>query len=949
MAYQQVHTFTSDLGVTYYVMVDFENQLINTIRDRDVLAVPESVTETELNFQPGEAYTARCVGFTYIKAFAQLVYPFCYLEIMLNAVECDYVAPPCTFSYDVTTATATNNGNNGSITISNLLPAGSYQYSLDNVGWQTSPIFNFLFPGAYQIYIRSSTGCLKSTIVNVANTITPPVIPTTIPFQELRKICYFFWLIIDGVTHVIREPIKWDGVNIVGERDPDFHGYLFKYTDGNVDLGFDCAGGMSLIEGIYNADGQDGDVQFQHGYTYNAINYLLFSGNLMLNTYKWYPEKVECTVQTDELDTVFTSRLETKVSMTQNTSFDGDPVPVPTPYNLPLHPKEILTKVYEDTQNIILSPGGTFGVSSDKYIKPDNTNATYNETSQNFQYPLGAQDSNPVDIDEYINLFDSDGQATINIELDMDIHINKIPSFFGSTLTAKVQFVTRKLNVATSEYILSTIDITVTPVVVPMPFPGGIFFTFNIKGSYSVVDNFLKNDSVYCYILIHTGPDIGIRFIRITQNRFLYDLQYLESTATTPANTWFIEDVIRQCINVISNNKYAFRSSLFERVNSNQVIDGCASKTVLTNGYQIRQFDIANRPLKIDLKTVLNSLNSIYCIGVNYLKDSSGSYVRIERRDYYYQDREIIAIEDVEAGSYREEVAIDIIYNEIEQGYNKYQDSGFNSLDEFNTKDDWLTPIKKNKKKLSLFADFITSGYSIEDIRRQQFSQTPSSSVTNDEEPFMICVKRENSADFIPEKNEAFETVNGIISPGTAYNLRVSPARMLYNWFIWLKGIFYYKQDADKIINTLIVQNNDLVTKFNTDELCRLGDVDRATIAEKDSIPMTSIDTTVDLYQPERVFFKCRLSPQQVQVINLAMTSRYGDTKDRGYIMVKKSTGVWQAVWIEKLSYNFWTEKAEISGLKKFPSPDAPVEGDCCKWLVVNGCYLKVNGEKLIA
>lgn len=947
MAWTLVHTFTSLAGNTYYLQVDWDAGTVKA--DISPAVTPEvSMTEAELGLPINSTIAYICVDTLKKYAYIFDAYPFIVYSEELSSAACGFTTPVCGFTWTASSANATNGTNTGSITVNPNEP-GTYQYSLDGSIWQTSPVFNFLFPGEYIVYIRNDVGCTYTHLKIVGNTVvTVPTVAPTLPFDRTNRMCFFFRLIIDGVTHSISEPIKWDDVNIVGERDPEFHGYVFRYSDGNINLGFDCAAGRDLIETVYNANGQDGEIKFQYGYTFEAVDYILFAGKLMLNTYKWYAEKVECAIETEDLDTVFTSRLETKVDMTQVKTFDGVDIVPPTPFNLELHAKEILTKIESNTSNKIFESNSYTSHTNHVSILPDNTEAAISEIDENFQYPLTSQFDSPFDLDEYIVKPKTDGTATIQINLDMDIYIKRQSLFTNDrTFTAQLHYIKYKWNVGTQAY--DTIVTNITTSGDTHTFPNSVTpdMTFNIKGAITETDTFTKEDKIFCYVfLFFNTNDYGYKF-KLTQNNFTFNMQYLEASLATPANVWFLEDVVRQCIKVISNNSYAFKSSFFERMNANQLTDGCGSRYVVTNGFQIRQFEIGTRPLKVDLKKVLQSLNSIFCIGYNYINDSSGAYVRIERRDYFYQDREIVAISDLQ--SYREEVAIDIIYNELEMGYDKFQDSGFNSLDEFNTKSSWLTPIRKNKKKLSQLSSMIASGYSIESIRREQFRDKPSSSVTNDEESFIVAVRRVDATNWSTEKNEPFETVTGLISPATSYNLRISPKRALYNWFIWLKGIFTYKTDTDKITNTEIIQNTGLITRFNSDELCRVGDVDRATIEEKEDVVMTKMESTPDIYRPERVFIRCRLSPSEIQIINLAMTNRYGEEKDRGYIMIKKPTGEWQAIWLEKLSYNYWTESADISGLKKFESPIEPDESDCCRWLIVNGCYIKVNSEKLIA
>jgi hypothetical protein len=117
--------------------------------------------------------------------------------------------------------------------------------------------------------------------------------------------------------------------------------------------------------------------------------------------------------------------------------------------------------------------------------------------------------------------------------------------------------------------------------------------------------------------------------------------------------------------------------------------------------------------LIISLKDLLTSVKNIYCLGYGVERAGSRDVVRVERVSYFYRDKKIYEFDH--CLSYREEVAKDILYNELEFGYDKFLSSGFNTLDEFNTKHEYITPIKTNKAKLTVKSSLITSGYSIED------------------------------------------------------------------------------------------------------------------------------------------------------------------------------------------------------------------------------------------
>lgn len=863
---------------------------------------------------------------------------------------------PCTIFFSTSTQNAINGTPSGRITIT-VTSEGTFRYSLDGLTYQSSNEFNNILPGHYTVYVQETTSlCTKHTSVTIANDIVAQTpIPGIIPYEDSKNICFFFRLIIGETSTYISEPIKWDSVQVIGERDKDYHGYQFKYTDGDVSLGFDCDAGRSLIEANYNEFGEDGDIKFQFGYHYQNAEYILFPGKLMLNTYKWYADRIECSVAVDDFDETFLSRLETKVSMTQSTTFDDTAITPPVPYSLLFHAKEILSQIQCNNTGIDYADAAEV---TGKFFSllPDNTNPTVADIEDNFQYPLSMSTIDPFAGDIFLIDFKTGGGTDLllswNVTGNMRVHNGGIG---GEDYTIDVYYGYNKKNsdnsyTLTQEALITQITGSVGTGTTDVP--------LNITASKSLTDfDFFAGDRIYFFGYVAFTGTVDCLFT-LHQNSFEENISHRELTDATNANTWFLDDVIRQTLKVIADNRYVFKSTFFERKNVTQIFDGCASLNVLTNGFQIRAFDPEEKPLYIDFKTIIESLRAQYCIGINYATINNVPIVRMERADYFYQDRQIMAISPDYGlqgiADYYEEVAKEIIYNEIEIGYDKFMDSGFNTLDEFNTKHEYLTPIQKNKAKLSQISRFITSGYSIEDQRRIQFSESPTDSASNDDDPFFICVKRDGDTAYVTEKDESFASVTNLISPETSYNLRISPARMLYNWFIWLKGIFNYKQPTDVIKNTYVAQNGALTTQFNTEETCPVGDLNKELITENANIPVSSLQYTRDIYSPEWVNVKCRLSPADVQIINLALSGKYGEDKDYGYLLIKKPDETWQAMWVFNLTYNYSSEECTLKGLKKFPNQEVPIE-NCCPWLVVNSesngstCYLLANNQKLIA
>lgn len=963
MPFSQIHIFENE-GKTWRIYADFVNQLIETVNDPPPQEIGPTVDDTILGFNSGDQITSACgsnpgVDTTTLYIIrASYEYPYAYFEVVPNSPLCGFVPTPgCDIPNTITTTNSINGANNGSATVTiNAAPSPfiKYRYSLDNgATWQSSANFTSLFPGSYTMQIQSYTqrnyggGCSVYVNFVIENTVVPvprPIID--IPYKDGRNLCWFFKLVIDGNDVDIAEPIGWDAVEISGERDMEFHGWTFQFSDGDFPLKFDCDSGAQQIKDVYNEFGADGNIGFKYGFMYEGEEYILLDAELLLHTYKKDGDRVECTINSKQFDAVFLSRIDTPVSMKETVGYDGADIVPPDPYNMELHAKEILTQFKADNPNKNYSDN-TQIEGTNWWVLPDCSGPEKNDISQTNPFTLLSTPASPIP-DQWNIKFDVAGTTTISFAWNVTLHLRVRNANILSSKTAdiRVLYIYRKKN-ADGSY-TQTNEVISNYEIISCPPLSTVDRFVNLIATKTISSfQFNEGDEVYFHAYIEFNDTVKVQFPEITQTSLTFNVEHFEIAKPSVANVWFIDDAFRHIINVISNKKYAFRSTFLERANFQNVTPGQGSRRALTNGFQIRNFNIDDRPLKADFKKLLSSNNAQNCIGCDYAIDENGAArVRVERRDFFYQENQIIYIsEDIE--SYDEQVANEFLYNELIFGYNKFLESGFNSLDEPNTLHNLLSPIKKNPKKFEQKADVITSGYSIEDTRRQQFAETPSDSYDNDDETFMFAI-REDGADWVPEKNEPFAVVNNIISPETSYNLRLNVKRMVYNWFIWLKGVFAYKQDTDIIKVTSFKQNGDLQTQFDLSETDLIGDINRDLMTEKENIELSALSDTRDIWRPEWVNVVCRLSPDKVQLINAAMNGLSDSTKNYGYILVKNPhTQLLQAGWIYNMKYNYSKEKLTFKMLKKYSSPSEPIV-DCCPWLVVNGCYIKVNGNRII-
>jgi hypothetical protein len=814
----------------------------------------------------------------------------------------------------------------------------TYTYSLDAINYQVSNVFTGLLPGNYIIYVKGSS--VQSSLIKTGNfsIVAGPIPATNIDFPWQDKYCYYFKLIRNGTEYVTSEPLKWDSVNVVGKRDMDWHGWNYQYSDGVIELEFDCPAGKEVIKAEYDLNGNDGEVLFQYGFTYQGNNYLLFPGKLNLNTYKEYPQKVSCSVEREDFNNKLQSRFETKVSMDATATVDGTALAPPAPITFTLHPKEILRTFKADNSTLVSGAQQTFGQGK-VYILPDTSAAQLTEIEEFYTYSLtnGYSLNAPYDVDLYNFKIKYAGVYNFYINFYHVIKIVMATPPGPVECYARTFYRKKNLNGYT-QLLLREVG--------PISFSISNTVSVPMAVNDSVTNESLAiDDEIYIFTEIEWTAFDFVKTIQVDQYSIATTVTGLDTAPQTTCKGWWLFDAIDHGIKVITDKKSLLKSDFLSLKSAQQVVDGGGALSATTNGKQIRQFDVANAPLQTSLKDLLSSAKAIWCLGMGFEKAGNLEAVRVERANYFFQNREILVIE--ECWGYYKETAKDVLYNEFEFGYEKYQDSGYNTLDEPNTRNEGLTPIETNKLKLVQKSKMIASGYSIEDSRRQQFSTSSTNSYQNDDETFVIAMRRLSNVDYAPEKNEAFDVVNNVISPATSYNLRLSPLRMLLNWAIWLKNSFYYKASTAKIKVTYVAQNGAMQTQLKASEPNPVGDLNKTLWTEKQDIDLTNYPVVERLWRPEWVYFKCRLTPDKVLLINEALRGRKGSSINYGYIVVKDDNGDYQAGWPYEISYNFATEQADIKMRMKWDSPVTP-GASCCDHLLVNGCYVLVNGNKII-
>lgn len=934
-------------GVTYQAFFETDD---NSLRTSFFGGHPlTAIDPANWGYSEGEELVhgdnAQCVAGVKYRFFATAAFPFVF---MTSDTPCTGPADCGLTIEDITVTNETAlNAKDGTADAAITTPAAPYNCSIDNVTFlpDLSHTFNSLAPGDYTLYVRDAAGCTAQqdfTIVAFGPVYgcTDPAAANYDPAAQVNDgSCIYpepdpndpqmlnnlyekpdqFRLIYGPDTWEIDEPKDWDKIAIVLKRDDTYHGVDYLFSEGDIKLRFDDPAGRQILISAYNNEGNDAIVRFQFGYDNYGVFIADLDAYVDFNVYEVQENYISVGVKRKTFNDLLETRSDVLVSLK-----DGA-------VSLPLHSKLIreATNVNTGSQigdTVILTIndwGGAASSGDSPYLSywsyVDFSKASLNDLCTDA--PLfGIYADNPLVTGQYIFKTDGGGTFTFAIKFSVSIHIKleQSPICIGSG---------PRHGYWSYRWFLVVNN---APNVFELPggqsgFTNSRYNDVSFSTNYNTTLTLNQGDQVYLYgqyICEKRGclKDAQVREDQVYQVINISGDTLAKGTSTQAFMAFEVADAV---IKEVTDNQGALVSNLLGRTDIGYQADGCAALIAYSNGYQIRGFDIANRPVQISFKDFIEGLNATYCIGKGYELNAQGLYaVRVERFDYFYQDVEIIFLDQV--SDYVEDIDTSIIYNELEFGYKKFTNnlpSSSNTLDEFCTLHDYLTPIQSFKQKITQQCTQIASGYAIELTRRQAFVDTPQDSWTYDEDNFMISSVRTGTG-FKSETLENF-TASGIIGPETAYNVRLAPSRMNDRWAPWINSGFAYKKPSDILRNTYVAKNGDLVSQLITPDTC--DSVQE--FKESDSLVLGQNAAFRKILYPTKITFNKRISWDTLRLIRRCFENRDPLGRNNGYISVVDCNGDTQQGFLSELSYNPESELANFILRKKYV--DLSVPFDC--------------------
>lgn len=619
-------------------------------------------------------------------------------------------------------------------------------------------------------------------------------------------------------------PKGWEDTELVLKRHDKYDGIFKDYV---VKAEFFCGAGKEYLDNIEETQGVEAvvsiliEIDCDDSGTYET----LYSGLIMFDTYEKTsaaPEYTRVNIKQDDIVQTILSRLETKVNLSSLESLNGtalDPLTY-APYDLNMHSKAIVSEALltteatapQYTEFTLVGPAGT----DEMWAELPFDSITYDEIG-GVLVPSAPFVSTTTTGTFPEEVFTNGSGETIIVTVEY----NFIGSVIESENNDRAYNLYLKYRKGSGGFSSSTPTTLVS--YGAKSEIANIAMTQAVNTSGSIDFTLADGESLYFYFEFenYAGVPSVDPFVRMSFTTCEINFSTETTTEDTICKAFAVFETGAQIARVITDQEDAFRSEFFGRENSqpfNYADNGCGSFNALTNGLQIRGFPLnvpdntSSKTVSISMKEYFEGLNAIYCLGLGVKQDGVNTYLEVEPKEHFYTDEVLFNIDNIV--NLTSKVEKKFFYNKINIGFSNWRKSegSTNGLDEFCTRQEYVTLNKNVSQTLEALSDFVAAPYAIELTRRKQYVDTPTEDSDFDDKNFIIALNRDVNYASTPlaldeaEKDENFTNIANVYSPETIYNIRFKPARIFRNWF--------------KILGTSLIKLNTTlkVVKFSFGE-----------------------------------------------------------------------------------------------------------------------------------
>lgn len=731
-----------------------------------------------------------------------------------------------------------------------------------------------------------------------------------------------FYLLQGATETEVTPPEGWQDLEITFRRDKDFAGAFSEFSNVDLPLRFSAAessygpGGYGLIVAEYEALLELSDMSLVVKADVRAGLQTIYTGRLDFTSIRI--NRTDAIVEIDVRETgalaTIKSRFDTPVDLFSTTGVDGATLDsyAKAPYAVTLHSQVIRKQDRGEAVNGIEDARAVFpSVSSADLAYAVDTGEVKQSELQGIRrvpspYPaipltsrlspvfFAAEQYDEVRISftgKFVFEFQlSGGYLTFN-------PVNFTPG--PGTDYAEVW-----LSVSTSENPLASVGLNnrlfarssaigtytangITRVEIPVTFNAA--FTPN-QGEYLFFRFYL--DVTYNN-LVSLNP----HWEDVTTTWTVDTLAPASTARLIPLHEAFARAIDQVTDGEISSGNLLYRSDWYGRTDAEPMpataylTNGAGAFRSISNGYGLRGYP--DRAFNVSLKQLLTDWRAIDAIGMGVQVDEATGkqVIRIEPRRHFFQAGSPV-FTFVPLGEVSESLLEDEVFSEAELGYDEYKtEVEYSNQPEPCGSAVYALPAKSTDNKLEAVSKTIAAGAIIEQTRRDQFVATATKDNKYDEKVFAIAVRRAVADMDEAETDEALASSTGILSPETAYNLDLVPARNAARW------LPYLNRDLRPV---KVLPNKDYSLTFTAGLEAYSGIVPDDADAV---LPASAIDAADLVYVPRSYEFEASMDYEAFRDFQANPYATYA---------VAMPSGATVRVYVDELSYSIDNRVARV-------------------------------------
>jgi len=630
---------------------------------------------------------------------------------------------------------------------------------------------------------------------------------------------------------IITEPIGWQNDEKELSRHKTYFGFVSTFSNSSKYIG----SAKDFIKLVYDLEGIEGKIELtrEERHPQTDLFVLSYRGSLDMSTLEIEDNKIALKFNSGGIEQLLKARESEAVEIDRLDTIDGKSIPEIQPITVTLEGRRIFLKSKWETNGI-----------------PNSLELYTESTAGNVRNQTGG-----IALTLLSKSYES-AQSSLTGSKGNENEGNTGMMFFA--VSDKKRRIRLKISKLTFQYDISEsriddgswFDISIAKYKDGENYnnPERItLFSLNDHAMRSSSGNVFSTIPFDSYIDIEKGDSLCLEawqhvdhrgsvsnpflsFCRITISNIVGDISIEEDSFFEGTNTKAVlaHELVDRLVTIGTNKEKSFYSEFLGRKDIGYEKDNFGAFFAMAHGFWVRQFDklplpnedldITNlfKPLTTSFKDAVESIDSIFPIGIGFETIGKKERVRLEELSYFFNNNITIKLPN-QVKNVKRSTANEYYYSSLEFGSEKggdYEEAM--GLDEFNAKSTFTTVITRITNLFSKVSKYRKDSYGMEFARRKQKSLNDTEDTTYDTDVFLMDLKKGIGDVYEQRKwDDDFEKIpTGVFSPETATNLRFSPLNCLLRHSWWFGGGF--KKNINNFVRyASSTANSQLSTKIN--------------------------------------------------------------------------------------------------------------------------------------